>query len=554
MVTIRPIGNAFAVGHTLTANVTKHCRPRYIASHAPLGRWLVPLRHQDPMANPIALARQQVEFGDFQTPSALARQVCRLLVSHQITPATIVEPTCGKGMLLEAALQAFPQARDSLGVELNPRYVAAARQRIAKLPGTTRCRIDLADFFCTDWPTLLKQHAEPLLIIGNPPWVTNAELGRLGSSNLPEKSNFQGHTGWDALTGKSNFDISEWMLIRLLESLQGRTATLALLCKTTIARKVLAYAWKQNLSIRKAELHRIDTRKHFAAAVDACLLVCFLEPNASSRICTTYHLDNPQPGKTFGIRDDMLVSDDTAYTKWHHLIARRSIPWRSGIKHDCSRVMELIQDHGSLINGFGENVNLEDTYLYPLLKSSDLNRVSKTGPVRRLIVPQRKIGEDTSSMESRAPKTWTYLCQHADLLAGRRSSIYRNRPIFSIFGVGSYSFAPWKIAISGFYKSLQFSVAGPCHGKPTVVDDTVYFLPCQSKQEATLFVKLLHSDPAREYLSSLIFWDAKRPVTGRILGRLDLLAVANELQLHAELKKFAKTNPWISLEHAEPVV
>jgi len=39
------------------------------------------------------------------------------------------------------------------------------------------------------------------------------------SENLPKKSNFQGLRGLDARTGKSNFDIAEWMLIRLIEAL-----------------------------------------------------------------------------------------------------------------------------------------------------------------------------------------------------------------------------------------------------------------------------------------------------------------------------------------------
>ena len=37
--------------------------------------------------------------------------------------------------------------------------------------------------------------------------------------NLPEKKNFMGLRGMDARTGKSNFDIAEWMLIQLIEAL-----------------------------------------------------------------------------------------------------------------------------------------------------------------------------------------------------------------------------------------------------------------------------------------------------------------------------------------------
>ena len=43
-------------------------------------------------------------------------------------------------------------------------------------------------------------------------------------------------------------------------------------------------------------------------------------------------------------------------------------------------------------------------------------------------------------------------------------------------------------------------------------------------------------------------------MTVRILGRLDLLAVANELQLRTEFKKFTETNHSIALEHAELAV
>ena len=58
------------------------------------------------------------------------------------------------------------------------------------------------DFFTTNYVELLAQCDEPILVIGNPPWVTNATLSMLGSSNLPEKSNFQRRNGFDAITGE----------------------------------------------------------------------------------------------------------------------------------------------------------------------------------------------------------------------------------------------------------------------------------------------------------------------------------------------------------------
>src|SRR5208283_4258414 len=112
-----------------------------------------------------------------------------------------------------------------------------------------------------------------ILVIGNPPWVTNSALGALGSGNLPKKTNFQNHSGFAAKTGKANFDISEWMLIKLLEALDGKRGCLAMLCKTATARKVLRHGWLNGFKIGRATLHQIDAARHFCAAVDACLLI-----------------------------------------------------------------------------------------------------------------------------------------------------------------------------------------------------------------------------------------------------------------------------------------
>jgi hypothetical protein len=95
--------------------------------------------------------------------------------------------------------------------------------------------------------------------------------------------------------------------------------------------------------------------------------------------------------------------------------------------------------------------------------------------------------------------------------------------------VGDYTFAPWKVCISGFYKALDFVAVGPFLGKPVVLDDTCYFVACQSEREADCAARLLNSRPAREFFSAFVFWDAKRPITIEVLSRLNLQAVADEV-------------------------
>ncbi|HYJ82054.1 MAG TPA: hypothetical protein VEW26_04315, partial [Allosphingosinicella sp.] len=118
------------------------------------------------------------------------------------------------------------------------------------------------------------------------------------------------------------------------------------------------------------------------------------------------------------------------------------------------------------------------------------------------------------------------LQRHKATLSARRSAVYRGKPPFSIFGVGDYAFLPWKVAISGLYKSLRFRVFGPRDGKPVMFDDTVYFLPFRSRDEALETLALLESAEARSFLNAMIFWDEKRPITAGILRRLDLEALA----------------------------
>ena len=471
------------------------------------------------------------EFGDFQTPDALAAQACRLLSDLGIQPASLLEPTCGVGNFLLAAIDEFPDVSIGVGVDINNDYITRVKERLVARSYADKVRVLRESFFEVDWQNLLDDLPEPILIIGNPPWVTNATLGAIGSFNLPEKSNFQNYSGLEALTGKSNFDISEWMLMKLLELLEGRRATIAMLCKTAVARKVLVHAWKNDISMADAEIHPIDAAASFGAAVDACLLVCSLSPASHNRDCRVYRrLRDTEPTAIIGYHDGHLVADVLAFERWKHLGGGDEVyQWRSGVKHDCSRVMELRKEGPCYRNGLAELIDLEGDYLFPMLKSSEITKCRSKEPTRWMLVTQKSVGNETSVIRDVAPKTWEYLQKHGALLDRRASSIYRNRPRFSIFGVGDYTFAHWKVAISGFYKQLNFAIIGPFAEKPVVLDDTSYFVACQSEQEARCIADLVNSQPANEFFSAFVFWDAKRPVTIDILRRLDLSALAREL-------------------------
>jgi len=488
--------------------------------------------------------RRTTEFGDFQTPQALARAVCRLLARQGLKPASIVEPTCGIGSFLSAALGVFTDARRAIGVEINAEYARQATTCAKTDDRANRVCILTQDFFQTDWRALLSELPEPILVVGNPPWVTNSELSAMGSSNVPLKTNFQNQNGLDAITGKSNFDISEWMLLHLLKHLGGRNAIVAVLCKTLVARKVLLHAWKSAYEIANSTIHHIDASEHFGASVDACLLTCRLLPAATHSDCPVYDgLDVETVDRVVGFRDGQLIADVSLYDRWKHLQGSRGHKWRSGIKHDCTKVMELHRVGNRLLNGHGEPADIEADCVFPLLKSSDLANGFANDPRRWMLVTQRSVGDDTSCLEERFPKTWRYLQQHAPELDRRASVIYKKRPRFAIFGVGPYSFSPWKVAISGFYKKLAFRSVGEFHRKPIILDDTSYFIPCKTEIEANYITTLLNSDVARDFFLAFMFWDAKRPITVGLLCRLDLLALAREFGSETEMARYLSGVP-----------
>ena len=476
------------------------------------------------------------QFGDFQTPIELANKVTQILKEkHKIEPNVIIEPSCGKGSFIKAAIDHYPNA-SVIGFDINPSYI---NQTLALIHNKqAQVKIKVGDFFSLDWNNILDGIKGRILIIGNPPWVTSSELGLINSKNLPEKSNFQNRRGIEAITGSGNFDISEWMLLQHAKWLAKRDGTIALLCKYSVARKVMRQIRQNEKHIFFGHIYKINAKRYFKANVEACLFV--LTKEAGNDDCEVYeNLDAKEASYVIGERDGFVVKNIKTYEKWSHLRNGESpYIWRSGIKHDCSKIMELEPIGNGFVNGLNEYVELEQDFIYPLMKSSDVGNCRVESCRKMVIVTQTTVGEDTHFIKHFAPKTWLYLVSHSNHLCGRKSSIYRNKPPFSIFGVGDYTFKPWKIAISSLYKKLNFCLIGPFDGRSVVFDDTVNFLSFTSEDEAKFIFKLVTSSPALKFYEAMIFWDEKRPITTNILMRLSLKEVAKELNCENEYDNF----------------
>lgn len=457
---------------------------------------------------------KKIEFGDFQTTPELAK-ICTELIRSK--PNTVIEPTCGLGAFLKSAENKWSKS-DKIGIEINNEYLAQARLNLNK--NTKLINHDILSF---NWDKELSKLKSPVLFIGNPPWVTNSKQGQFEGKNLPQKDNSQNLSGISALTGKSNFDISEVILINLIQSAYNnlKSSEFAFLIKSSVARKLFLYLNQNNYGSEDIRIYKIDSNKWFKVSVDACLFHFKLnkeKPIANECIVFEYLNQNSKSVK-IGIVNNRLVANLELYEKSKKYFQPNYEKWRSGIKHDASKVLELTKNSdGSFTNGFDKIVKIEETFLYPLYKSSDLTK--NTAPRKYLIVTQKTVGEDTSKIKQIAPKTYQYLMSKKSEFKKRKSSIYKKAPDFGIFGVGEYSFSKWKIAISGLLKETKFKLVKPYQQKPVVFDDTCYFLSFNSLKEAKRVFKIINSKTFRDALNSFIFFDAKRPITAELLNQI----------------------------------
>ncbi len=91
--------------------------------------------------------------------------------------------------------------------------------------------------------------------------------------------------------------------------------------------------------------------------------------------------------------------------------------------------------------------------------------------------------------------------------------------------------------MGGLYKKLEFRLIGEIANKPTIFDDTVYFLSFDSERVARKSFELLNSLAAINFYSAIVFWDEKRPIKSSILNGLNLALLADSEFVTAEARR-----------------
>jgi hypothetical protein len=453
--------------------------------------------------------------GDFQTPEPLARLVWETLDATKFD--LVIEPTFGKGSFLSTL--PIGVRVPVFGWEIDQDYFHQTTAALSGHPHFDLMRIFLGDIFKIDSNDIPVDHSSRILIVGNPPWVTNSEQSALGGQNTGSKRNLKSLSGLAAKTGKANFDISEAIILHLVGIVKhAELAQFALLGKFTVLRNLIQFLSSEP-NVGDFEFHRINALKHFGASVDAGLIKFKVGRSVKSRsVCSVFDSVGGKLECAVGLVNGRLVYDLPSYESNAFLerSTRPSYVWRQGVKHDLRDILELRQSDRSLVNRLGERVEIEQDALYYFYKSSDI--FHGRGP--RFLIPiyQRDLRDTLEDLPQRYPRLYSYLESHREAFASRKSSIYKNKSDFTMFGIGDYTHSPFKIAIGGFYSQPVFRLLAPSR-YCSAVDDTSYTISINTYEEASYVHAVLNLDCTREFLLSISYPGDKRRFSKDVLDR-----------------------------------
>jgi hypothetical protein len=104
-----------------------------------------------------------------------------------------------------------------------------------------------------------------------------------------------------------------------------------------------------------------------------------------------------------------------------------------------------------------------------------------------------------AEMQETCPRTFAYLQRFRDLLIARpafRRYFKQRGPFYSLFNIGEYTFAPWKVVWREQAFPFTAAVAGAFEERVVVPDHKLMLTPVESEEEAHYLCGALNSLPA----------------------------------------------------------
>ncbi|MGD9127009.1 MAG: N-6 DNA methylase [Planctomycetia bacterium] len=187
---------------------------------------------------------------------------------------------------------------------------------------------------------------------------------------------------------------------------------------------------------------------------------------------------------------------------------------------------------------------IEAGLLYPLVRWSDLGRWSAVPSTHVLLVQdtERRVGLDEESLRRDFPLTHAYLERYRELLVSRSAyRRYQNRgPFYSMYNVGSYSVAPYRVVWRRMDRRMNAAVVEPIDDpilgrRPVLIQETCVQIATETLAEAHYLCALLNSSPIGAVVSAHSVDGGKSFGSPGMLEYLGLRRYEAEKEEHREL-------------------
>jgi hypothetical protein len=191
--------------------------------------------------------------------------------------------------------------------------------------------------------------------------------------------------------------------------------------------------------------------------------------------------------------------------------------------------------------------SVESELVYPLLRGSDVNRW-RAVPEAHIILTHEK-GKRLNAipikkMQETYPKTYSYLKKHESILKARKSGVVRSLMeqglFYSIFALGDYTFAPWKVVWPWISSRVRAAVVGSHEGKTVMPEHNTSFVSFDSRQEADYFCAAFNSAPCEATIIFSYAGGGGGIAAPSVLGRIAIPKYSPKNHLHQSLTELSR--------------
>lgn len=448
------------------------------------------------------------------------------------------------------------------------------------------------------WARIIKNAFAPLYarnfdyVAGNPPWVNWENLPenyRQDTKRLWEEHGLFPHGGMDTILGKGKKDISMLMTYVAMDKYLKNGGKLGFLITQSVFKTAGAGQGFRRFLLGTGEyiqVQHVDDMielQPFEGASNRTSVVILQKGRQTKYPMPSYlYWKKTVKGKSVAV--DSSLNDVLQMTERKQFAAEPvdkkdlTSPWLTGKPKAIKAVKKILgqsdyEAHAGCYTGGANGVYwmdiiderpdrlvvisnitegakrkvesiqmaIEPDLLYPLLRGRDVKRW-RAEPSSYILMaqdPDKRCGIDEDEMKVDYPKTYLYLNKFESALRQRKSRgvtdmIEGGLPFYTMFAVGDYTLAPYKVVWTRI-GTVEAAVVNTLDGKSIIPQETITLVACTTKEEAHYIASLINSSIFQYAVTSYSQAGGKSMGSMHVLQNIRIPKFDSAHKVHQEL-------------------